>query len=312
MNPEIDKKYMRRALQLARAGEGRVAPNPMVGAVIVAEERIIGEGFHAVYGGPHAEVNAVNSVLPEDRKLLKGSTIYVTLEPCSHYGKTPPCANLIIKEGIPRVVIGSSDPNPEVAGKGVARMREAGIDVIEGVLKDECDELNCRFMTYHKLHRPWVELKWAMSADGLMAVISENGETHPYKFSNSLSSVWMHRERANVMAIMVGKNTLRIDQPSLTVRQWGGKDPVRIDCAGQIDIPVLIRKLYEENIQSLMVEGGASLLQSFIKEGFYDRIRIEIAPIVLGKGLKAPALPDGLKIVSEESCRKNVIYTFSR
>ena len=189
----IEEKYMRRALQLARGGEGRVAPNPMVGAVVVANGRIIGEGFHRTYGGPHAEVNAIASVLPEDRELLSEATIYVTLEPCSHYGKTPPCAKLIIDTGIPHVVVGAPDPNPLVAGRGVRMMREAGIRVDEDVLKDECIALNKRFMTAHTSGRPWIQLKWAESADRRMAGVDEEGRPVPVRLSSLLSSVWMHR-----------------------------------------------------------------------------------------------------------------------
>lgn len=218
--------YMHRALQLASGGEGRTAPNPMVGAVIVAEGRIIGEGFHHTYGGPHAEVNAVNSVSEADRHLLQKATIYVTLEPCSHYGKTPPCAKLIIDSHIPKVVVGAPDPNPLVAGRGIRMLREAGTEVTEGVLLEECLEINRRFMTAQTHGRPWILLKWAQSADGFMAAFNECGDSVPVKLSNPLSSVWMHRERAMVRAIMVGSNTLSIDNPRLDVRLWAGKIPL--------------------------------------------------------------------------------------
>lgn len=308
----MDEKYMRRALQLAKGGEGRVAPNPMVGAVVVADGRIIGEGFHRTYGGPHAEVNAIASVKEEDRHLLKESTIYVTLEPCSHYGKTPPCSKLIIETGIPRVVIGAPDPNPLVAGRGVKMMREAGIEVTENVLKEECYEINKRFMTAHTTVRPWIQLKWAQSADGFIAAYDRDGNLKPVKFSSSLSSVWMHRERANVEAIMVGSNTRKIDNPRLDVRFWGGKNPKVIDCRHDMDCLQSVEMLRKEGITSLMVEGGAKLLQSFIKDGLYDEIRVEESPKLISEGVKSPTLPEDVYPVGREICRDNVITLYRR
>lgn len=312
----MDEMYMRRALLLARGGEGRVAPNPMVGAVVVAVGRIIGEGFHRTYGGPHAEVNAIASVKDADRHLLPMSTIYVTLEPCSHYGKTPPCSKLIIDSKIPKVVMGAPDPNPLVAGRGVKMLRDAGIEVKEGVLLDECLEINRRFMTAHALHRPWIQLKWAQSADGFMAAIDDEGKPRPVKFSDTLSSVWMHHERAMAEAIMVGANTAAIDKPRLDVRLWSGKNPVRIECGTNENLPDLMKRLKADGITSLMVEGGPTLLRSFIREGLFDEIRIESSPVVLGQGLAAPELPlaDGnaLKTATREICRGNTITVFRR
>lgn len=308
----MDNEYMRRALQLARGGEGRVAPNPLVGAVVVARGKIIGEGFHRTFGGPHAEVNAIRSISDADRTLLPESTIYVTLEPCSHYGKTPPCAKLIIDSGIPKVVTGAPDPNPLVAGRGIRMLREAGIEVTEGVLLKDCLEINRRFMTSQTLHRPWILLKWAQSADGFMAAFDDEGNPRPVAFSSPLSAVWMHRQRANVMAIMVGANTDRIDNPRLDVRFWGGKNPLRIVAEGHTDCREIVEGLHSQGIQSLMVEGGATLLRSFIRAGLFDEIRIETAPMALGAGLRAPELPDGLSLVSSERCRRNEIYIFRR
>lgn len=286
---QIDTKYMERALQLAQLGEGLVSPNPMVGAVIVAsDERIIGEGYHHRYGGPHAEVCAINSVKTSDRHLLKDSTIYVTLEPCSHYGKTPPCAKLIIDTGIPRVVIGSADPFPEVSGRGIRMLREAGVEVIENVMREKCDSLNVRFLTAHRLRRPWIQLKWAQSSDGFMAGINADGYPYPVKFSTPVSSVWMHRRRSMVDAIMVGKNTLEIDHPRLDCRHWPGRPPRRIE--PRHDLEAQMQELYKEGITSLMVEGGPTLLQSFIDLGLYDDIKIETAEKKLGAGLPAPKL----------------------
>ena len=307
-----DDFFMWRALQLARNGEGNVSPNPMVGAVIVANGRIIGEGFHAQYGGPHAEVNAITSVKNEDRVLLKESTIYVTLEPCAHYGKTPPCANLIVITGIPKVVVGAPDPNPKVAGKGVKILKDAGIEVIEGVLLKECLEINRRFMAAHSLSRPWIQLKWAQSSDGYMAAFSENGKPNGVKFSNPLSLIWMHRERASVDAIMVGKKTSEIDRPRLDVRYWSGKNPLKIELQERINCREFVEELREKGITSLMVEGGPTLLESFLNEGLYDEIRIEVSPIKLGKGLPSPALPNDIILISSEKIRDNYINVFRR
>lgn len=303
---------MMRALQIAKGGEGRVAPNPMVGAVVVADGRIIGEGFHRTYGGPHAEVNAIASVKESDRHLLKKATIYVTLEPCSHYGKTPPCAKLIIDTGIPRVVIGAPDPNPLVAGRGVRMMREAGIEVIEDVLKEECLEVNKRFMTAHTGNLPWILLKWAQSADGFMAALNDAGTPEAVKFSSPLSMVWMHRERANVEAIMVGSNTRRIDHPRLDVRHWGGNNPRVIDCGSDTDLRRLAEKLREEGVTSLMVEGGPTLLGSFIRCGLYDEIRVEESPVLLKMGLKSPELPQDVFPEERQICRENIITRYKR
>ncbi len=308
----MNEIFMRRALQLARGGEGRVAPNPMVGAVVVARDRIIGEGFHRTYGGPHAEVNAIASVKEADLPLLREATVYVTLEPCSHYGKTPPCALLLVEKRIKRVVIGAPDPNPLVAGRGVSMLREAGIEVTEGVLLDECMAINRRFMTFHSLHRPWILLKWAQSADGFMAAIDEAGNPRPVTFSNPLSSVWMHRERAGVQAIMVGSHTILTDHPRLDVRLWAGNNPEKIDCQHGLDLRRLMDDLTRRGITSLMVEGGPTLLASFIREGLYDEIRIETAPATLGKGLRAPLLPPDLESVGNSSCRGNGIAVFRR
>lgn len=308
----IDEKYMRRALCLARNGEGRVSPNPMVGAVIVHNDRIIGEGFHAFYGGPHAEVNAVNSVKEEDLPLLKESTMYVTLEPCAHFGKTPPCANLVAEKGIPRIVIGSLDPNEKVAGKGIKILESVGIKVKIGVLEEDCKELNRRFIKSHTSEYPWIELKWAQSSDGFMAGIEESGQLVPVKFSSPLSTVWMHRERAQVDAILVGSNTARIDHPQLDVRYWGGDSPEKYVAEGDLNLKEFLKKLKKDGISSIMVEGGSKLLQSFIDQDLYDEIRREISPGTLGKGLKAPVLPINVKLKRRERCRENIIERWNR
>lgn len=303
---EIREEYMRRALQLAAMGQGRVSPNPMVGAVIVCDDKIIGEGYHRQWGGPHAEVNAVASVV--DKSKLCRSTMYVTLEPCSHYGKTPPCAELIIKTGIPRVVVGAMDPFEKVRGRGVDMLRKAGVDVVTDVLGKECEALNKHFMTAHKSGRPFVLLKWAESEDGFIS--KKGGE--PVALSNELTKMWMHRERSRYDAIMVGTNTIITDNPQLSVREWPGRNPrcVTFDCNGRLpkdcqvvskqgtiviteNIPLedLLSRLYKENgITSLMVEGGAKLLQSFIDGGYYDEVRIERSAAKIGDGIKAPKI----------------------
>lgn len=301
---------MERALLLARNGEGRVSPNPMVGAVIVYDGKIIGEGYHAFYGGPHAEVNAINSVAEKDRELLRDSTMYVTLEPCSHHGKTPPCADLLVKTGIPRVVVATTDPNPMVAGKGCKILTDAGIEVTIGMLENESRELNRRFFKAHTSSLPWIILKWAQSSDGFIAKTDDKGNLEPVKFSNPLSSVLMHRERANVDAIMVGSNTMAIDNPRLDVRLWGGNSPRRVYPDSGKTLFSQLESLRKDGITSLMVEGGAKLLKSFIEEGLYDEIRVETSPDLIQSGLKAPDIPDNVYPVAQQICRNNIITRY--
>ena len=306
MNYEL--KYMQRCIQLAKCGEMGAPPNPMVGAVIVHNDRIIGEGYHRKCGGPHAEVNAIRSV--RDESLLKDSTIYVSLEPCSHYGKTPPCADLIIEKGIPRVVVGCLDPFAKVNGQGIRKLRDAGIEVVVGVMEQECLQLNRKFITFHQQHRPWVTLKWAQSQDGFMDADRQPGEP-AVKFSSAFTQTLVHRMRAMNQAIMVGTRTVLLDNPSLTTRLWDGPNPLRVSvdrkgilpesihlkdgkvptviyCHG--DLPAILEDLYRQGIQSLMVEGGACLIQHFVDEGLWDEARVEVAPLVLGKGVSAPRL----------------------
>lgn len=221
-----DEKYMRRCIQLARNGMYGVPPNPMVGAVIVCHGTIIGEGYHRRCGEAHAEVNAIRSV--KDESLLKESTIYVSLEPCSHYGKTPPCADLIIEKGIPRVVIGCADPFAKVAGRGIRKLRDAGVDVTVGVLEEECLLLNRRFMTFHTLHRPFVTLKWAESSDGFIDRTRADATSPPCAFSTGYTRMLVHRERTLHQAILVGTETAMKDDPSLLARDWPGKSPLRL------------------------------------------------------------------------------------
>ena len=231
-----DDDYMRRCIQLAENGLGAVAPNPMVGAVIVHEGRIIGEGYHRRFGEAHAEVNAIARVARPE--LLQQSTLYVNLEPCSHYGHTPPCSKLIISKHIPRVVIANVDPNPKVAGRGIRMMREAGIEVITGVLEKEGEWLNRRFFTFQRLHRPYIQLKWAQSADGFLDRLrEENNAIPPVQISSELTKLLVHKARTEESAIMVGTNTAIKDNPKLTVRRWSGQNPVRVVVDRLLRIP---------------------------------------------------------------------------
>lgn len=327
---------MRRALQLARLGRGFTSPNPMVGAVIVARDRIIGEGWHRRCGGPHAEVWAVRSVDAADLELLHEATVYVTLEPCSHYGKTPPCASMLVERGVARVVVGCMDPNPKVSGRGIALLRDAGIEVTVGVLQEECRELNRPFMIAQTRHRPYILLKWAQSADGLLDIDRGAGEPAA-RFSTPLSSQAMHALRAQFDSIAVGSGTVLSDDPGLDVRLIDGRSPrsVAIDRRGRLtvaarifsrpgtvcltsvsrdDLPpevsvikiapdadprAVIEALGRVGISSVMVEGGAELLRSFIDSGLWDDARVEIAPITLGKhGKSRVSLPSGTLTVA--------------
>ena len=321
----VDEKYMRRALQLARLGAGHTSPNPMVGAVIVGPDgTIIGEGWHRKCGEAHAEVNAVAAV--KDANLLKDSTLYVTLEPCSHYGKTPPCARLIIECGIPRVVVGCLDPFVKVAGRGVAQLREAGVEVVVGVLEPECRELNRRFITAHTTGRPWVQLKWAQTADGFIAMPPEAGE-NPLHMSTPVTMRLMHRQRALCDAIVVGAATAHIDNPSLTTRQWPGRSPLRVVLSKRLSIggnlnllhdgqPTIVyntmknevdgaveyvkldtskpdawlEDLYRRGVTSVMVEGGTQVLQGLIDACAWDEARVEISSRRVWQGVKAPEI----------------------
>ncbi len=337
---QVDEKYMRRALQLARQGAGHTSPNPMVGAVIVGPDgTIIGEGWHRKCGQAHAEVNAVAAV--KDVNLLKNSTIYVTLEPCSHYGKTPPCANLLIERGIPRVVVGALDPFVKVAGRGVQMLRDAGIEVVVGVLEQECRELNRRFMTAHTTGRPWVQLKWAQTADGFIALPPEAGE-NPLHMSTPVTMRLMHRQRSLCDAIVVGAATVRIDNPALTTRQWPGRSPLRVVLSRNLSIPdnssllhdglptvvyngiknervgaveyvkmetanpqAWLENLYARGVTSVMVEGGTRVLQGLIDAGAWDEARIEVSPRRVGQGVAAPAI--GGTVTARHNIDGNVI-----
>lgn len=313
-----ERAYMERALQLARAGLGNASPNPMVGAVIAAPDgRIIGEGYHRKCGCPHAEVNAVASVRAADTALIPHSTIFVTLEPCAHYGKTPPCARLLIDKGFRKVIVGAVDPFGKVDGKGIGMMRDAGIDVRTGLLADECRSLNARFFTAHTLQRPFVTLKWAQSLDGFMDRKRLPGEG-AMRFSTAAGTVLVHRLRANHDGIAVGSGTVLADCPRLNVRAWHGDDPRRIvfDRSGRLGsptgpIPEVLSQLYADGITSVMVEGGPTLLGAFIDAGLWDLARVEVAPITLGERgtASAPSLP--APPVMSRDLGENIIYYYS-
>jgi len=323
---DAEEKFMVRAIELAKLGMGQVAPNPMVGCVIVHRGTIIGEGYHRKYGEVHAEVNAINSV--RNLELLCESTMYVTLEPCSHFGKTPPCADLVVKMKIPNVVIGSLDPNEKVSGRGIERLKMAGCQVITGMMEEECNRMNRRFLTFHLKKRPYIILKWAQTEDGF--IDRERGEPEfgqPTWITNDLSRMAVHKMRSDEAAILVGTKTALKDNPSLTVRAWNGNHPLRmvLDRMGVLPaasalldqstetlvftetgiaskpnleyislqfgdgmLAEINRILVERGIQSLLVEGGKSLLESYLREGLWDEARIYIGNARFGSGVKAP------------------------
>lgn len=320
---------MHRCLQLAAIGGSHTAPNPMVGAVIVHLDRIIGEGYHRRYGEAHAEPNAIQSVT--NKNLLRESIMYVNLEPCSHYGKTPPCADLIVRSGIPKIVIGTLDPNPKVSGMGIEIMRKSGIEVVTGILEKECADLNKRFFMWQTERRPWVTLKWAQTKDGYVDYIRKDSETKPLQISNELTRQLTHKVRSENQSIMVSTNTAVLDNPRLSVRNWSGKNPVRLvlDRHGRIpghyhlydnstrtlvftelqrenssntsfvklnfDAKILrniLSEISSHNIHSVLVEGGPKLLKSFISEGLWDEAQVEVADFCVYEGITAPVITE--------------------
>ncbi|HCX21108.1 MAG: riboflavin biosynthesis protein RibD [Flammeovirgaceae bacterium] len=325
-----DAQYMQRALQLAQLGIGKVSPNPMVGCVIVNRDRIIGEGYHQHYGGPHAEVNAITDVV--DKEILKEATVYVTLEPCSHYGKTPPCADLLVKHQVKRVVICNEDPNPLVAGKGIQRLQDAGVIVEVGLLSEQGLEINRRFFTSFEKKRPYVILKWAQTADGFVA--RENYDST--WISNQYSRQMVHKWRSEEAAILVGKNTALYDNPSLTTRDWKGANPIRVVldknlelskslylfdgsvmtyCFTALDavnssnleyikVPemnpgIVLKELHDRRIQSIIIEGGSKTLQSFIETNLWDEVRVFTSQTLFEQGIKAPTIEGNLILEQE-------------
>jgi len=312
----IHETYIKRCIQIAKNGLGSTRPNPMVGAVIVNNNKIIGEGFTSKYGGNHAEVNAINAV--KDQSLLAESTIYVTLEPCSHFGKTPPCSDLIINYKIPNVVIGCVDDNPEVAGKGIKKLINAGVTVTVGILEEECKTHHKRFFTFHNKKRPYIILKWAQTHNGFIAPKTQN-EQKPVWITNKASRQLVHKWRTEEQAILVGTNTVIKDNPNLTVRDWTGENPTRIvldrnnllskeyaifnDEAETItfkdhSVKDICNHLHKENINSIIIEGGAKTLQNFINKDLWDEARIFTGKTEFNDGLKAPRFSGTL--ISEE------------
>lgn len=337
---EQHELYMSRCLQLAQQAEGHTAPNPMVGAVIVCDGNIIGEGYHHRCGEPHAEVNAIRSV--NDQNLLMKSTLYVNLEPCSHYGKTPPCAQLIIDKKIPRVVVGMCDPNPKVNGRGIQMLREAGVEVVENVLNQQCHILNKRFVTMYTKKCPFVILKWAQTQDGFIDAWRTTSEIPPLRISNEVTKTLNHQIRSIESAILVGTNTALLDNSHLTARKWSTRNPVRmvvdkslrvpsdyriydqttptviftdkmvenktnmtfvkLDFSKAI-VPQIMDYLYQANLSSLIVEGGTQLLQAFIDANLWDEVYIETSPEIIGAGVKAPNI--SMKIIDTKWYDKN-------
>lgn len=317
-----DEIYMRRCLQLAQNGKQLAKPNPMVGAVIVSHGRIIGEGYHVRCGEGHAEVNAFAHVRPEDEPLLGEATLYVSLEPCSHHGKTPPCADLIVRKGVKRCVIGCVDPFAKVHGRGIQRLREAGIAVTVGVLEAECRALNRRFITCNTEHRPYLILKWAQTQNGILG----DASGQPLPLSTPVTRRLVHQLRAECDAILVGHTTFSIDHPQLNTRYWSGASPQRIvlsrtlaaqnatlpgwRVAGNID--ELLAQLHAEHCQSLLVEGGTATLNSFLARGLWDEVRIETAPILIKGGTPAPAMPTDFCSEQHQIIDGNTITTLCK
>lgn len=342
-----DKQFMQRALQLAALGAGHVAPNPMVGAVIVHNGVIIGEGWHRQNGQAHAEVNAVASIKPIHKIYIPESTLYVTLEPCSHHGRTPPCADLIVREKFKRVVVCTPDPNPLVAGRGTHRIREAGIPVDIGELELEGQELNRRFFHFHQQKRPYIILKWAQSADGY--ITKDNTQQH--WITGPEARTLVHKWRSEEAAILIGSGTALADDPKLDTRLWpGGVDPLRILIDRQVRTPLthhvldrsqrtwwvtgtdvdmgplpheitqiklntdndllpqLLKELYDKGIQSVLMEGGATALQHFIDSGLWNEARVFSGTPVWGKGIKAPSLP--VEPIKSEMVGADRLYHF--
>ena len=324
----LHQQYMTRCLDLAGLGLRDTAPNPMVGAVVVHNNRIIGEGYHRQFGGPHAEVYALNAI--SDKNLLKSSTLYVNLEPCSHFGKTPPCADLIVNSGIPEVVIGTTDPNPLVAGKGIGILEKADVKITLGVMADDCIKLNKRFFTAHILKRPYVLLKWARTSDGFIDIIrKETNPVEPTWISNDISRMLVHKWRSQEQAILTGTRTNLIDNPRLNVREWPGKWPLRLVIDKQLKLPqhlhvfdnqsdtIVFNSLTEKQegrtryvkigfdnlvpemlsylagngIQSVLVEGGRMLLESFIQADLWDEAYVFTGSCKFGTGIPGPEIP---------------------
>lgn len=331
----LDNLFMERCLSLAMNGMGNTKPNPMVGSVVVHNNRIVGEGYHSIYGGAHAEKNAIESVV--DKSVLKDSILYVSLEPCSHFGKTPPCANLIVDSGIRKVVVAVEDPNPLVKGKGIEFLSSQGVEVKIGVKEAEAIELNRRFFTFHTRNRPYVILKWAQTLDGFIDVVRKPDDpVKPVWITNEESRVLVHKWRSEEQAILIGTNTVLMDNPQLNVRYWQGQSPMRVVLDRLLRIPLeshvydgtvptlifignnatalarrplvaqvpntemviidfargaevqMLKELHRRGVQSLIIEGGTMILNSFFARGFWDEARMFVGNKFFGNGVKAP------------------------
>ena len=300
-----DERYMRRCLQLARCGLLGAKPNPMVGAVVVHNDRIIGEGYHIHYGEGHAEVNAFAAIRPEDEPFLPHSTLYVSLEPCSHYGKTPPCADLIIRKGVARVVVGCVDPFSKVQGRGIEKLRQAGIEVVVGVLEKECLAVNRRFIVFQREQRPYVIMKWAQTANGFI-----DDHFHALAISTPFTQMLSHKLRAECDAILVGKTTDEREHPALNTRHWWGENPRRLVLHRHQPITQLLAQLYQDNVQTLIVEGGAIVHQAFIDANCCDEIHRETAPFTVFDGTRAVAIPPKFQLIKQETYDGNVLEEF--
>ena len=341
---QVHEYYMTRCIELALKGLGEVAPNPMVGAVLVYQDKVIGEGYHEQFGEAHAEVNCFKSVMEKDEVFVSNSILYVSLEPCAHFGKTPPCVDLIIYKGVKKVVIGCRDPFEAVNGKGIEKLQNAGVEVIIGILENECINLNERFFTYHQKHRPYIILKWTETVDGKIAGLGNER----LMISNAISTTKVHQWRSEEMAILVGTNTVLKDNPSLDNRLWAGKSPIRMLIDQSLKLPnylkvftdnkptivfnfkkevqigtvqyikilpnksVLLQIMdycYVNKINSILVEGGAQLLQSFINENIWDEARIIVnTTLAIGNGLDAPKLKLALFCKEETILNDQISY----
>lgn len=338
--------FMQRCVDLAYLGQGNVSPNPMVGCVIVKNGLVIGEGYHSEYGGKHAEIKAIESVL--DQKEIENSTVYISLEPCVHHGKTPPCVHELINRKIKTAVIGSRDSNPIVGGKGIELLKRSGIEVIENVLEEECRKLNKRFFTFHEKRRPYVILKWAQTSDGYLDKNRETDEKGINWISSPESKVLVHKWRSEEQSILVGRNTILNDNPSLTVREISGKNPTRIVIDSQMqlskdvnifsnDAPTLVfnriqnkkldgvewikiqetstkyilEELYKRNIQSVLVEGGSRTLQYFIIDNVWDEARVVVGDLKFGDGVKAPII-NKVPVRAHQFSDHDTIFYFTR
>jgi diaminohydroxyphosphoribosylaminopyrimidine deaminase / 5-amino-6-(5-phosphoribosylamino)uracil reductase len=339
------EKYMQRCFQLAASGLGHAAPNPLVGCVIVHNNKVIGEGYHQRYGEAHAEVNAVDAV--KDKSLLSEATVYVSLEPCSHFGKTPPCADLLVKHKVKRVVISCTDPNPEVSGKGIEKLKSAGIEVIKGICEKEGQELNRRFFTFFLKQRPYVILKWAQSLNGYIDRERKPGDTGQFNISSDLSRMLVHKWRSEEPAILVGTRTALNDNPQLNVRLWSGKNPLRIVIDRSLRLPEnlhlfdgsvqtlvftekekeaeknteyiktdfnnlpaqILYHLQQRKIQSLIIEGGAEILNTFIAAGLWDEARVFVSPgVVVEAGTAAPEIHG--KVIHTENIAEDILKIY--